>query len=120
MRARINRAADVGIRLLLSLILLGFGSAVLVQQAIEQKLDFDIPQQAVHTALTEFAEQADLTLVFPDDVVRKKSANALKGKYTLQEGIDILLAGTGLTPMFSDHIVLSISADQQLTNKGIP
>ena len=117
-RARKNRTADVGIRLLLSLILLGFGSAVLAQQAIEQEFDFDIPQQAVHTALTEFAEQADLTLVFPDEVVRKKSANALIGKYTLQEGVDILLAGTGLTPRFSDHIVLSISADQQLTNKG--
>ena len=56
--------------------------------------------------------------MFPDEVVRKKSANALIGKYTLQEGVDILLAGTGLTPRFSDHIVLSISADQQLTNKG--
>ena len=117
-RARKNRAADVGIRLLLSLILLGFGSAVLAQEEIEQEFDFNIPQQAVHTALTEFAEQADLTLVFPDEVVRKKSANALIGKYMLQEGIDILLAGTGLTPRFSNHIVLSISADQQLTNKG--
>ena len=103
---------------MLSLILLGFGSAVLAQQAIGQEFAFDIPQQAVDTALTEFAEQADLTLVFPDEVVRKKSANALIGKYTLQEGIDILLAGTGLTPRFSDHIVLSISAGQQLTNKG--
>ena len=119
-RARINRSAavDVGTRLLLSLILLGFGSAVLAQQEIEQEFEFDIPPQAVHTALTEFAEQADLTLVFPDEVVLKKSANTLIGKYTLQEGIDILLAGTGLTPMFSDHIVLSISAGQQLTNKG--
>lgn len=72
----------------------------------------------MHTALTEFAEQADLTLVFPDEVVRKKSANALIGKYTLQEGIDILLSGTGLAPRFNDHIVLSISADEQLTNKG--
>ena len=118
LRARTNRAADVGTRPLLSLILLGFGSAVLAQQAIEQEFDFDIPQQAVHTALMEFAEQADLTLVFPDDVVRKKSANAMVGKYTLQEGVEILLAGTGLTPMFSDGVVLSITADQQLTNKG--
>ena len=118
MRARENRVAELGIRLLLSLILLGFGSAVSAQQAIDKEFDFDIPQQAAPTALTEFAEQADLTLVFPDDVVREKSANALIGKYTLQEGIDILLAGTGLIPMFSNHIVLSISADQQLTNKG--
>ena len=117
-RARKNRAADVGTRLLLSLILLGFGSAVLAQEATEREFDFDIPQQAVHTALTEFAEQADLTLVFPDDLVREKSANALIGRYTLQEGVDILLAGTGLTPTFSNHVVLSISADEQPTNEG--
>ena len=108
----------MGIRVLLSLILLGFGSAVSAQQAIEQEFEFDIPQQAVHTALMEFAEQADLTLVFPDDVVRMRFANALVGSYTLQEGVEILLAGTGLTPMFSDRVVLSITAEQQLTNKG--
>ena len=117
MRARKN-AADVGISLLLSLILLGLGTAVSAQEVIEQEFEFDIPRQAVDTALTEVAEQADLTLVFPDDLVRKKSANPLIGRYTLQEGVDILLAGTGLTPLFSDHIVLSISADEQLTNKG--
>ena len=108
----------MGTRVLLSLILLGFGSAVSARQAIEQEFDFDIQQQAVHTALVEFAEQADLTLVFPDDVVRNKSANALIGKYTLQDGVEVLLAGTGLTPMFSDRVVLSITAEQQLTNKG--
>ena len=68
--------------------------------------EFDIPQQSVGTALTEFAEQADLTLVFPDEVVRGKSGNALIGRYTLQEGVDILLAGTGLTPTISNEVLL--------------
>ena len=98
--------------------LLGFGSAVSAQETVEQRFEFDIPAQAAHTALTEFAEQADLTLVFPDDVVRRKSANALIGKYTLQEGVDILLAGTGLNPAFSNELVLSISADEQPANEG--
>ena len=117
-RARRRRGADVGAGLLLSVMLLGFGSAASAQEASEQRIEFDIPAQAANTALTEFAEQADLTLVFPDDVVRWKSANALIGKYTLQEGVDILLADTGLTPMFSNELVLSISADEQPTNKG--
>ena len=82
------------------------------------KIDFDVPRQPVHSALMEFAEQADLTLVFPDDVVRDKSANALTGRYSLQQGADILLAGTGLAPVFSNETVLSISADGQLTNEG--
>ena len=110
-------AAEARIRLLLALLLLGFGSAVLAGEA-ERKFDFDIPPQVAHTALTEFAEQADLTLVFPDEVVREKSANALVGRYTLQEGVDILLAGTGLTPVFSNDVVLSVSAQERLTKSG--
>ena len=101
--------------------LVALGSAVSgAGRPSNEEFDFDIPPQAAHTALTEFAEQADLTLVFPDEVVREKSANALVGRYTLQEAVDLLLAGTGLTPMFSDRVVLSITAEQQLTNKGIP
>ena len=108
----------MGTGFLLSLMLLGFGSTVSAQETVEQRFEFDIPAQAAHTALTEFAEQADLTLVFPDDVVRRKSANALIGKYTLQEGVDILLAGTGLTAAFSNELVLSILADEQPANEG--
>ena len=103
--------------LLLGVVLLGFGSAVLAREA-EREINFDIPQQPVHAALVEFAEQADLTLVFPDDVVGDKFANDLIGRYGLQEGAEILLAGTGLAPTFSDQIVLSISVDNQWTNEG--
>ena len=85
---------------------------------IEQEFEFDIPQQPANTALIEFAEQADLTLVFPDELVRGKSANALIGTYTRQKGIDILLAGTGLSPKISNKIVLSISTDTQSANEG--
>lgn len=113
--ARRSRAAEAGTNLLLALMLLGSGSAVLAQEA-ERKFDFNIPPQAVDTALTEFAEQADLTLVFPDELVREKSANALVGRYRLQEGVDILLAGTGLASMFSNKVVLSISVAQQSTS----
>ena len=97
-----NRAADMRASLLLGVVLLGFGSAVSAREA-EREFDFDIPQQPVHTALMEFAEQADLTLVFPDDVVGDKFANDLIGRYRLQEGADILLAGTGLAPTFSEQ-----------------
>jgi iron complex outermembrane receptor protein len=86
-----------------------------LQDAIfKQMFEFDIPQQSVGTALTEFAEQADLALVFPDEVVRGMSGNALIGRYTLQ-GVDILLAGTGLTPTISNEVLLSIQANERKT-----
>ncbi len=79
-RALKNLVVDLrflGFRRLLSSILLVFGATVSAQDAIfEQMFEFDIPQQSVGTALIEFAEQADLTLVFPEKVVREKSGNA--------------------------------------------
>ena len=108
----------MGIWLLLALVSLGFGSVAAAQEA-EREFDFNIPAQPVHTALVEFAEQANLTLVFPDDVVRDKTANALYGRHTLQEGVDILLAWTGLIPRFSNQVVLSVSADERPTNNRI-
>ncbi len=84
----------------------------------EKMVTFIIPQQRADTALTEFAEQADLTLVFPPELVGDKLANELIGKYTQQEGADILLAGTGLNPTFSNRVVLSIAADEPSANEG--
>jgi len=119
MRAANNRVADGVHGLYLSLTLLGFGATVSAEEVtIEREFDFNIPQQPANMALIEFAEQSDLTLVFPDDLVRGKSAKALIGTYTRQEGIDVLLAGTGLTPKFSNKIVLSISTDTQSANDG--
>lgn len=84
----------------------------------DRRIDFHIPQQRADLALTEFAEQADLTLAVPRDVLLGKEANALIGSYTLQEGIDVLLAGTGLIPEFSNQIVLSIKTDPKSVGEG--
>ena len=101
------------------LLLLVIGSAgAWAQSDVERRVEFDIPGQPADRALTEFAEQADLTLVFPAELVRGKSANTLVGTYTLQEGIDRLLEGTGLTPTFSNAIVLSIAAVRPPENEG--
>ena len=78
-------------------------------------IEFDIPQQRADLALTQFAEQANLTLLFPFDGVRDRTANALTGEYTLDEAIEVLLAGTGLTPTFKNALVLDIAIDSDPT-----
>lgn len=78
-------------------------------------IEFDIPQQRADLALTQFAEQANLTLLFPFDGVRNRTANALTGEYTLDEAIEVLLAGTGLTPTFKNALVLDIAIDSDPT-----
>lgn len=102
------------------LILLGLSSKTSAEQVkVERKFDFNIPQQTVSAALIEFAEQADLTLVFPDELVQGKSANAVIGRFTLQEGVEILLAGTELNPKFSKRNILSILKEEKTTNKKV-
>ena len=81
----------------------------------EGRIEFNIPQQRADLALTQFAEQANLTLLFPFDGVRDRMANALTGEYTLDEAIEVLLAGTGLTPTFKNALVLDIAIDSDPT-----
>ncbi len=85
------------------------------EQTPETTIEFDIPQQRADLALTQFAEQANLTLLFPFEGVRDRTANALTGEYTLDEAIEALLAGTGLTPTFKNALVLDIAIDSDPT-----
>jgi len=64
---------------------------------------FDIPQQRADLSLTRFAEQADQTLIFSYDNVRKETANRLVGRFPIDVAVKKLLTGTGLLPVFNDQ-----------------
>jgi iron complex outermembrane receptor protein len=68
-----------------------------VAQAQEAKKIFDIPPEPAATALNEFAEQADVTLVFSYERVANVKTAPLSGSYSTSEALSLLLAGTGLT-----------------------
>jgi iron complex outermembrane receptor protein len=57
---------------------------------------FDIPSQRADLALTAFADQANVTLVFPFDLASRTTANRLVGTYEVAEGLQRLLEGTPL------------------------
>ena len=65
--------------------------------ADEEEISFDIPSQRADYGLTAFADQAGLTLFFPFDAVKTKTTNAVRGKYSIEEGLALLLEDTGLT-----------------------
>ncbi len=98
------------LQLVLVTAILSLWSALACAQnsAATPRVLFDIPQQPAESALIEFAEQADITLIVRFDEVSGKPANPLRGEYTLEEGIAALLAGTGLTPTFRNELVLNI------------
>jgi len=84
----------------------------------ERRIHFNIPQQRADLALTQFAEQASLTLLFPFDGVRERTANRLVGEYSVQEAIGLLLLDTGLTPTLKNRLVLDIAIDDETKNAG--
>jgi len=58
---------------------------------------FDVPAQAMGPALNEFARQADITLIFSYDLVASDQTHALKGRYSVDHGLSMLLEGTRFT-----------------------
>ena len=86
-------AIRLGVVTLLLVILLT--AAPLVVFA-DDTFDFDIPQQPANTALTSFAQQAGISVLFQFDAVSGLTANRLVGKHTVADGVKILLEGLGL------------------------
>ncbi len=100
-------------------LLIAMSTTVVADDASQSELIlFEIPQQRADSALTQFAEQADLTLFFPFDEVRERTANRLVGEHQLEKAIGILLAGTGLKPTFSSQVVLNIAVESQSNSEG--
>jgi len=72
------------------------------------RIDFQIPEQRADTALTTFAQQAGLAVLFPYDAVSRITAKALIGTYRVSEGLEILLEGTGLDAVLDNQGQLTI------------
>ncbi|WP_411833873.1 TonB-dependent receptor domain-containing protein [Pseudoxanthomonas mexicana] len=77
------------------------------QDAVQRK-QFEVPAQSAASALNQFAEQADITLVFSQDVVSKVELRSLSGTFTTQEGLAAMLEGTGLSWQNIDARTISI------------
>jgi iron complex outermembrane recepter protein len=57
---------------------------------------YDIPAQNLATALKAFAAAADLQLMFAPAVVEGRTAQAVRGEYTIQQVLTLLLGNSGL------------------------
>jgi outer membrane receptor protein involved in Fe transport len=57
---------------------------------------FDIPADSTATALNDLAVQANVHLLFPFDVATTTQSPAIKGNYTVDQALDLILAGSGL------------------------
>lgn len=60
------------------------------------KVAFDIPAENAAKALKDFAAQADIQILFPFDIAERAQAPAIKGSYTREEVLALILAATDL------------------------
>lgn len=76
-----------------------------------EKTAFNIPRQRADLSLIRFAEQADITLLFPMDKVQGKYANRVVGMYSIMDALNRLLRNTGLKTEVSESGQISILID---------
>lgn len=78
------------------------GSAAMVScvavatPAFAQSRNFDVPAQSANKAISVFARQAGIQLIARAQDVRGKRTNTVRGSYSVEEALRLLLAGTGL------------------------
>ena len=78
-------------------ILLLFGISLTLSPAFAQAQEFDIDAGPAVAGLSEFAAQADVSVVYTYDAVDGLETNKVEGVYEPDQALQLLLAGTGLS-----------------------
>ena len=75
---------------------------------------YNIPAGPLGTALSHFASESGLLLSSDANLTAGRQTAGLQGKYTVEQALKRLLAGTGLQPRFSDNgaVTLERAASQ--------
>lgn len=108
MRLIISNPFKVKVQLIATLVLALLAARAVGAESTEETIHFDIPAQRADRALTEFAQQAGLSVLFPFDRVTGVTANRLLGAYSAADGLRRLLDGTGLTGLLDKGGGLSV------------
>ena len=75
----------------------------------EQIYAITIPKLSLDLALNQLAKQTGIQFLFPFDLVESLDADAVEGRYTLNEALAILLRDSGLSSNLTGRGVITIS-----------
>ena len=103
-----NLVSNIKTKDIVCCIILCLFSLLLGAQSKQILQDFNIYSSSADVSLIEFAKQANLTIIFPYEKVQSRRANYLKGSYTIEQGMNKLLNGTGLVASFERDGVVTI------------
>jgi iron complex outermembrane recepter protein len=62
---------------------------------LSKKVDFNVPSQPLASAVIQFSKQADIQFLISGQKLDSVSGKAVRGSYTIEEGLKLLLDGTG-------------------------
>ena len=98
-----------GIRSALTRAVLGFMFLSCVAHAGGQPVKFNLPSQSLAQSLRALASQTQTNILFDQALVRGLTARALDAELSLDQAMDLLLAGTGLTYRKTDEKTVVIA-----------
>lgn len=82
-----------------------------VERNTQKTFQLNIQRGSVEAALKTLAQQAQMQVIFPFDLVTTLEAKPLKGQYTVLNALDILLKDTGLSGSLTESGVITIVVD---------
>lgn len=100
-----------GVTIVVALVVAG-----VAQRASAQSIEFHVPRQAATSGIPEFARQARVQIVSPAGIDGQKT-QAVNGRYTVDDGLRILLRGTNLYVAARHGNAISLAARPQVVGR---
>ncbi len=92
----------------LSFFCLSFSLAAKENPKTNGKYEFNIPAQPLGKSLNTLSDIAEISFLFPYDLVENKNSNAVQGYYNVQQALNLLLKGSNLEGELSNKSVFLI------------
>lgn len=105
-----------GLRRLIAAWCIAFCAPAVAQER-GQVFDFDITHATLGAALEELARQSNLSLLFPNGLAGEKGVSPVKGRYSVDEALKIMLRETQFSGGLIGGEVISVSLSPE--NKAI-
>tara|TARA_B110000902_G_scaffold267086_1_gene358106 strand:+ start:3481 stop:6855 length:3375 start_codon:yes stop_codon:yes gene_type:complete len=106
---------------LLSFCFLAFHVEATENKKINEKYEFNIPVQSLSQSLNELSDIAKISFLFPYDLVENKTGSLVKGRFTVQQALTVLLSNSDLEGELSDKKAFLIKplSPNNINNKNV-
>jgi hypothetical protein len=94
--------------------------AAMASERSDERGSFDIPAQALMTALRTYSEQTGVSVLFDDSLVRNRRSPGVTGSYSAPDALQRLLDGTGLAAHYASPKAFTLMQDKTPAPADLP